>query len=140
MIFDDFLGLANLNLDRYRLLVFQGDSGSGKSTALDFVSRRYETERDTQTIKIESDNFSNPARTVSLARLISSARSGLIPSKRAAACVVNQSPAASMPRRRVLRSRTKLKHSRRMIWYSQAKNGRSGSIVCRARKARTKAS
>lgn len=50
-MFDDYLGLGSLDLDRYRLLVFQGDSGSGKSTALEYLSRRYEAERSVTIVK-----------------------------------------------------------------------------------------
>lgn len=35
--FDDFLGLAGLDLSAYRLIVFHGESGSGKSTAIRFL-------------------------------------------------------------------------------------------------------
>lgn len=36
-LYDDFLGLAGLDLSPYRLIVFHGRSGSGKSTAIRFL-------------------------------------------------------------------------------------------------------
>ena len=35
--FDDFLGLAGMDLSRYRTLIFHGRSGSGKSTAIAYL-------------------------------------------------------------------------------------------------------
>ena len=35
--YDDFLGLRNLDLSRYRTIVFHGRSGSGKSLAIEFL-------------------------------------------------------------------------------------------------------
>jgi len=39
--FDDFLGLAARDFSRHRLIVFQGESGSGKTTALRFLLQRH---------------------------------------------------------------------------------------------------
>jgi energy-coupling factor transporter ATP-binding protein EcfA2 len=39
--FDDFLDLAARDLSRHRLIVFQGASGSGKTTALRFLLERH---------------------------------------------------------------------------------------------------
>jgi hypothetical protein len=41
--FDDFLNLAQFDAGRYRLIVFHGRSGSGKSTAIEFLRRRMTT-------------------------------------------------------------------------------------------------
>jgi hypothetical protein len=35
--FDDFLGLAEMDLSRYRTIIFHGRSGSGKSTAISYL-------------------------------------------------------------------------------------------------------
>ncbi|HEX6179505.1 MAG TPA: hypothetical protein VF057_14170 [Thermoanaerobaculia bacterium] len=35
--FDDFLGLAEMDLSRYRTIIFHGRSGSGKSTAIHYL-------------------------------------------------------------------------------------------------------
>lgn len=40
-LFDDFLGLAARDFARHRLVVFRGCSGSGKSTAIDWLLRSH---------------------------------------------------------------------------------------------------
>ena len=39
--FDDFLGLRTRNFKQTRLVIFSGKSGSGKSTAIDFLLREH---------------------------------------------------------------------------------------------------
>jgi hypothetical protein len=39
--FDDFLGLAQRDFSRHRAIVFLGESGSGKSTAIEFLLRHH---------------------------------------------------------------------------------------------------
>ena len=41
--FDDFLGLAAFDAHRFRMIVFHGRSGSGKSTAIEFLRQRITT-------------------------------------------------------------------------------------------------
>ena len=43
--YDDFLGLSSLDVNRFELIVLSGISGSGKSSAMEFLSRRSELVR-----------------------------------------------------------------------------------------------
>ncbi len=60
MIFDDYLNLDQLDLDRYQLMVFQGDSGSGKSTALQYLAQRYSDERSLESVHTGPSDFDTP--------------------------------------------------------------------------------
>lgn len=51
--FDDFLGLVARDLSRQRLLVFYGCSGSGKSTAIDWLLRSHPGFAGREAVRIE---------------------------------------------------------------------------------------
>jgi energy-coupling factor transporter ATP-binding protein EcfA2 len=60
--FDDYLGLDRMDLARFRLLVFTGRSGSGKSTAIEHLLRSHPSFRGRESALLRRPSFAGPPR------------------------------------------------------------------------------
>ena len=76
MLFDDFLGLSALDLSSYGLIVFHGRSGSGKSTAIEFLLQNHFRNR----AVIVVDEIATPLDLVRARRLLRSSTTRLVAS------------------------------------------------------------
>ena len=59
--FDDYLGLDRIDLGRYRLVVFVGRSGSGKSTAIGHLLKNHPSFRGRESAVLRRPSFARPA-------------------------------------------------------------------------------
>lgn len=60
MHFDDYLGLSHLDLSRTRLVVFSGRSGSGKSTAIEWLLSGHPSFRGRKSALLRRPRFERP--------------------------------------------------------------------------------
>ena len=58
--FDDYLGLDRIDLSRYRLVVFVGRSGSGKSTAIGHLLGNHPSFRGRESAVLRRPSFAGP--------------------------------------------------------------------------------
>ncbi|MFN2443024.1 MAG: hypothetical protein ABR517_10095 [Thermoanaerobaculia bacterium] len=58
--FDDYLGLGRIDLHRFRLVVFIGRSGSGKSTAIDHLLATHPAFRGRESVVLQRPLFAPP--------------------------------------------------------------------------------
>lgn len=59
--FDDYLGLERIDLARFRLLVFTGRSGSGKSTAIEHLLKSHHCFRGRESAVLRRPSFAGPS-------------------------------------------------------------------------------